>query len=295
MLITTDQMDWSPWLASNGAVLTAGHCVDGNPDKLTGANYLAGCCCCGNACCSACLPDGQADPGFLTAVVEFQVPASLANGVPVAASLNDQYPVNFNTGGYIWFQYPGCDPDSNFIDIQTNGVGTDWAVFSVGRNSNTLLTPHIAQGAFFRVAAVACTDDCTTCVTGYGIDNTPWGPGDNRCLGGTNNDQTCSTTSPTQNCVAARECPGGACCQPATCPEAGVNVANCNANNFRQQSACGPYQDFHSEGTLKWHEYKADTTAATSGSPVTISYGPNMTAIGINTHSGCPDDGNKGT
>ena len=268
------------WLVANGAVLTAGHCVDQDPDSINNAS-------CGSgippACCTSALPDGVIDAGFLNAVVEFNVPASLSNGVPVAASTNDQYPVD---GAFFAWQYPGCDQNSNFVDIQTNGVGTDWAVFSLGRNANTLLRAHIAQGAFHRVAALACTDDCTTCVEGYGVDNTPFGTLDSRCLdNGANLDRACTNT--TNNCIGtAPECPGGLCCPPA---------GNNNARHLTQQRACGPYEDFHSEGTRRWHEYSADTTGATSGSPVTVDVGGRIYAIGINTHSGCPDGGNIGT
>lgn len=259
------------WLVSNGAVLSAGHCVDSDPDGCNGAG----------------LPDAALDAGFLNAVVEFNVPQSLSNGIPIAASLNDQYPYD---GAYAAWQYPGCDPNSRFVDIQTNGVGTDWSVFSIGRNSNTLLTAPVAQGSFHRVGALACTDDCTTCVTGFGVDNTPIGSVDSRCSGGSNPNGVCTNTLP-QVCINTPTCPGGACCQPA----GGSCNGQCNSRNLTQQSACGPYQDFHSEGTRRWHEYKTDTTPATSGSPVTVTAGSHQYAIGINTHSGCPDDGNIGT
>lgn len=266
------------WLVANGAALTAVHCVDSDPDSVANVNCGSGI---PSACCTAALPDGVIDAGFASAVIEFNTPGSLSNGIPVAGSINNQYPVD---GSFFAWQYPGCDQNSNFIDIQTNGVGTDWAVFGIGRNSNTLLRPHIAQGAFRRVAALACTDDCSTCVTGYGIDSTPFGTQDSRCLGGSNQNGVCTNT--TTNCITSGQCPGGTCCPTSSAR---------NAQNLTQQRACGPYQDFHSEGTRRWHEYKADTTGATSGSPVTVSVGSRTLAIGINTHSGCPDDGNIGT
>ena len=51
------------WLASNGSLLTAGHCADVDPD-LNGPM----------------LPDGCLD---LAGLVEFNFPASLSNGQPV--------------------------------------------------------------------------------------------------------------------------------------------------------------------------------------------------------------------
>jgi len=61
------------WLVSNGALLTAGHCADGDAD-------------------------GNVDQRFLTGVAEFNVPASQANGTTVFANPNDQYP----TGNVAW-------------------------------------------------------------------------------------------------------------------------------------------------------------------------------------------------
>lgn len=282
------------WLVGNGAVLAAGHCVDGDPDKAAvncSANPGTPCClaaCCGNECCTSQLPDGQPDAIFLNAVVEFNVPASLSNGVPVPASLNDQYPVNFNSGGYLGYQSTGCDPNSSNEAIANNGVGIDWAVFSVGRNANTGLTPHVAYGAFWRLAALIPLDDRPACVTGYGIDNTSPGTGDSRCLaaGTAVHDQAC--TNPGPNCVSSSQCGGNLCC-----PAVGSN----NAQSVTQQYACGPYQDFTSDGDRHWHTYKADTMPATSGSPVIIGVADNtrVYAIGINTHSGCSGDGNTGT
>lgn len=62
------------WLVGNGAVLTAGHCVNNSAS--------------------------WASP----AVVEFNVPLSGANGVPTAAALTDQYPVIVNS---IQFRFDG--------------------------------------------------------------------------------------------------------------------------------------------------------------------------------------------
>jgi hypothetical protein len=132
------------WLVSNGAFLTAGHCADFDPDQG-----------------GPMLPDGVLD---LNGVVEFNVPASQANGRPVAAAMNDQYPIdvtrvrwNFNGSG--------------------TGLGRDWAVFAVRPNANTGLLPHQAYGEFFRMTSAAPAVNAAVTVIGYGLDNTPAGTG----------------------------------------------------------------------------------------------------------------------
>jgi V8-like Glu-specific endopeptidase len=132
------------WLVSNGALVTAGHCVDGDPD---GSGPL--------------LPDGILD---LDAddIVEFNVPASLSNGTPVFAHPNDQYPINLNRVSW-------------HFDGEGQGLGKDWAVFAVHPNSNTGLLPQQAQGAFFRMTRERPSVGATIRVTGYGADNSPPG------------------------------------------------------------------------------------------------------------------------
>jgi trimeric autotransporter adhesin len=124
------------WIVSNGALLTAGHCVDSDFN-------------------------GTTDPNFLTSVVEFNVPASLPNGTTVFSNPNSQYPVGAVAGmGY---------------DGPASALGRDWAVFSVGPNSNTGVLPHAVQ-SFFRMSSetpIPSTESVT--VTGYGVDNTPVG------------------------------------------------------------------------------------------------------------------------
>jgi len=131
------------WLVSNGALLTAGHCVDFDPDGPGPG-----------------LPDGTADATFLNGVVEFSVPASQANGTTVFANPNNQYPIN----NVVWR-----------FDGQGQGLGKDWAVFAPNPNSNTGLLPHQAQGAFFRMTREAPATNNIVRVTGYGLDNTPTG------------------------------------------------------------------------------------------------------------------------
>ncbi|HEY3244699.1 MAG TPA: trypsin-like peptidase domain-containing protein [Phycisphaerae bacterium] len=138
------------WLVANGAFVTAGHCVDGDPDGF-----------------GPMLPDGIVDNGFLNTVVEFNVPSSSSNGVPQPALPQDQYPVS---GLYVAFQHPGEAP--NF-----DSIGVDWAVFHVGPNANGV-TPQQAQNSFFRVSgAASSTVGQTMRVTGYGLDWTPNGTG----------------------------------------------------------------------------------------------------------------------
>jgi hypothetical protein len=135
------------WLISNGRLLTAGHCVDFDPDQG-----------------GPLLPDGILD---LSGVVEFNVPASLPNGTTVAADPDDQYPVN--TGSVVWR-----------FDGEGQGLGKDWSVFTVNDNSNTGLTPFQAQGGFFRTTNGDPAVNNTIRITGMGLDNTPAGSTGNR-------------------------------------------------------------------------------------------------------------------
>ena len=114
------------WLASNGAAMTAGHCGD---------------------------PDGDLS-GVL---MEFNVPPSSSNGVPDAASLDDQYPVTS------WAFISG-------------GEGADFSVYTIGPNSNTGLEAHLVQG-FFHMTGMVPAEGATVRVTGYGLDAHPSGTG----------------------------------------------------------------------------------------------------------------------
>jgi hypothetical protein len=64
------------WRTTAGVFLTAGHCVDSDPDQGGPA-----------------VPNGVLD---LSGVVEFNVPASTAGGNTIAANPNDQYPILTN-------------------------------------------------------------------------------------------------------------------------------------------------------------------------------------------------------
>lgn len=125
------------WRITSGAFLTAGHCVDFDPDQ--GGPQL---------------PDGVLD---LSGVIEFNIPASLANGTTVAANPNDQYPVN--TSGVIWR-----------FDGENQGLGKDWCVFGVFANSNTGLLPHQAYGFPFRMTRENPANGNTMRITGCGSD-----------------------------------------------------------------------------------------------------------------------------
>ena len=135
------------WLNSNGSLLTAGHCADYDP------------------------PDGILD---LSGVVEFDIPSSLANGTPVAADPDDQYPID--TSSVVW----------NF-DGEGMGLGKDWAMFRCNPNSNTGLLPHQARDNFFRMTRENPAAANTIRITGCGADDTPTGStggrnADNRTL-----------------------------------------------------------------------------------------------------------------
>lgn len=130
------------WRVTNGAFLSAGHCIDFDPDDG-----------------GAMLPDGIPD---LTGAVEFNVPASLSNGTTVPAPLNDQYPIDMSS---FVFRFDG----------NGQGGGKDWGVFRVFPNSNTGLLPHEAYGLPFRVSFEDPAVGNTIRITGFGSDVTPPG------------------------------------------------------------------------------------------------------------------------
>lgn len=126
------------WRTTSGVFLTAGHCVDFDPDDSGPA-----------------VPNGVLD---LSGVVEFNVPASNSNGSTNAADPDDQYPILTNN---VAWQFAG---EGN------NSVGTDWAAFKVGPNSNTGLTPAQAYGLPFRLTRETPAGGATTRITGFGSD-----------------------------------------------------------------------------------------------------------------------------
>lgn len=125
------------WRIGNGAMLTAGHCVDFDPDEG-----------------GPMLPDGVVD---LAGVVEFNVPDSDAAGNLVASAPQDQFPIN--AAGVQWR-----------FDGNGQGLGKDWGVFRVNANSNGFL-PHQTYGAPLRITAVTPSNGTTTRITGFGTDD----------------------------------------------------------------------------------------------------------------------------
>ncbi len=130
------------WLVSKGSLLTAGHCVDFDPDGFGPG-----------------LPDGTLDLDG-NDVIEFDVPASTSGGNLVFADPDDQYPINL--GSVQW----------NF-DGEGQGLGKDWAVFDVFGNDNSRKGPHQVQGFFRMTNGNPTTGASTMRITGFGTDTTP--------------------------------------------------------------------------------------------------------------------------
>lgn len=139
-LIRESLFGWcTVWLVSNGAILSAGHCVDYNP-----------------------FPGGDGTLDLLAGdFIEFNVPASQANGAINLAAAQDQYPIDINN----------C--------VIPNGwqQGADWAVLRCLPNANTGLLPHQAQGDFYRMTRESPQVNNNVRITGFGVDDTPQGPG----------------------------------------------------------------------------------------------------------------------
>lgn len=114
------------WIVANAAYLSAGHCIPGN-----GMTWL-----------------------------EFNVPASNANGSTNPPAMRDQYPIRGVAGA-------------------NNGVGNDYAVFDCGRNTVTGRFPWQQQQAYYRLTTSLGHTQFdlppTLRVTGYGIDFRPPG------------------------------------------------------------------------------------------------------------------------
>ncbi|WP_312518763.1 serine protease [Massilia sp.] len=119
------------WLITGGRLVTAGHCISS-----------------------------------ATQTVQFRVPASRADGTPVAPAVRDQYRVVAAT-----------------INSQNGGVGNDWAVFEVLPNTETGLMPAAAQGATFQLSNSDNPQQVR--ITGHGVD----GPAPNFGAGGPRNAQ----------------------------------------------------------------------------------------------------------
>lgn len=171
--------------------------------------------------------------------LEFNVPQSMPNGVIRPAAMDDQYPV-----------LPGT------ISFENDGIGSDWSVFGVGRNSNTDLYPWQVQSGFVRVTRATPGLGDTVRVTGYGLDHTPAG----------------------SSAFCCREIDGNCIWN------------DCNSRNQTLQTDTG----YFGAGTGTSHMYRVDTEPANSGSP--ILWVANGHGIGIHTTGSCsPFSGNQGT
>lgn len=131
------------WLVSNGAMLTAGHCVDFDPDNFPGGSGPG-------------LPDGIADINDST-IVEFDVPPSSFAGVTNPSTVQNQYPVSAT--GYLRWRFDGTG----------QGFGKDWAVFRLGRNTTTGADAATTRG-FFRMRSMTPPNGTTVRISGYGTD-----------------------------------------------------------------------------------------------------------------------------
>ncbi|MFN0149302.1 MAG: trypsin-like peptidase domain-containing protein [bacterium] len=130
------------WRVTSGAFLTAGHCVDLDPD---GGGSM--------------LPDGILDT--LT-VVQFNVPLSDTSGTITNPPIADQFPVNNST---VAWRFDGSG----------QGFGKDWAVFTTGANSQSGLLAHEQYGFPFRMTRETPAAGATMRVTGFGVDSLPAG------------------------------------------------------------------------------------------------------------------------
>lgn len=123
------------WLVSNGAVLTAGHCVDWDPD---GGGPL--------------LPDGVLD---LWGSFSVNVPASDPDGTINQSAPEDQFPID--TSNVTWR-----------FDGSGQGLGKDWAVFGIFPNANGERA-HLREG-FYRMTRQNPAASDSMRITGYGVD-----------------------------------------------------------------------------------------------------------------------------
>ncbi|UCE60821.1 MAG: hypothetical protein JSU63_03545 [Phycisphaerales bacterium] len=150
------------WFITNGAFLTAGHCVDTDKDA-----------------------DGDPDPDGvwdLAGIVEFNVPLSAANGRADVAAVEDQYPVQAT---YRRYRFDGG-----------NTLGRDWAVFAVGLNDEHDEMPWERYGTIgFRPSRENPHEGDRIRITGFGVDNTPAGTGSPDGGGGCLGLASCCTES----------------------------------------------------------------------------------------------------
>jgi hypothetical protein len=146
----------SHWFVATGATLTAGHCTDFDPDDD-----------------GPMLPDGVID---FSGVVMINPPASSCSGATVASPVADQYPLIPSTAR---FRFDG----------EGQGLGKDWCVYNLGRNSENNDLAHDTRG-FYRMTDDVPVSDQTIRITGFGLDNTPAG-----CTGNRNSDNFTNQTN----------------------------------------------------------------------------------------------------
>jgi hypothetical protein len=132
------------WIASNGSLLTAGHCFTLPPVYPGGQ--------------SVCIDNLVFQYDHY--VLEFNVPdSSESDGTLIFAAPDSQYVI-----------------DESSVIFCNTGVGTDWGVFRCFPNSNTNLLPVQAQNAFYRLTVDHTQQSAPTLrVTGYGLDECPTG------------------------------------------------------------------------------------------------------------------------
>lgn len=112
------------WIGGAGYYLTAGHCLNVANTSLQ--------------------------------IMEFDIPASLANGTTQPAAVNNQYPVIYSS--------------RVFQDVQ---IGDDWGLYNCGANSNTGLTPVEARRTFYHLSRALTPT--TIQIRGFGVDDEPPG------------------------------------------------------------------------------------------------------------------------
>ncbi len=175
--------------------------------------------------------------GNVSGVFSVNVPLSASDGTAVASAVIDQFPVIANSSVR-----------------NNNGLGDDWNVFSIGRNSAGE-SAHVKFG-FFRMTRTIPALTTTLRITGFGVDNTPAGTGN-----------ACCNTDSSGNCTHR----------------------SCNTRNRTLQTATGTLTSHDATGPTFSCSYQVDTEPANSGSP--IIWESNGFAIGIHTNGGCPNDG----
>ena len=129
------------WIISNGLVLTAGHCVDWDPDGF-----------------GPMLPDGNLDIDD-NDLVEFNPPSSTSAGNLQPAPPERRYNIDLDS---VQWAFSG----------EGEGYGNDWAVMRLLPNAVTGELASNVQGGF-RVTDAFPDINTTVRITGHGSDTTP--------------------------------------------------------------------------------------------------------------------------